>query len=393
MFTYKGALQSSKSVMNRSLIIQSYNSAVKVFGFSNCEDVLHMQSALQSLKLKEDINCGEAGTVLRFMMLRASREPGTHRLYGSERLLRRPHNELLQILKTFGVQAKLNTNYIEIVSEGWKQPEADVVVSTDISSQYLSSLILNAWNLDWPLVIHIKGARVSEGYWSMTRDMLTDSGMQIIQEQNQLTIPAKQIPSVDLITADIDFSSLFALAVAAIIGGDIEIDNFASKSLQPDSIFTTFFDRMGIQYSLNGERFAIAKQHKFSGLSADLKSCPDLAPVLSVLLAFADSKSELTGIEHLQYKESNRLKKCMELLKHIHVDCHVENNKLFIYGNPDLLKDVSGVSPFTFDPDQDHRMAMAAAILKLAAVPVEILTPEVISKSYPDFWNHINLHP
>jgi 3-phosphoshikimate 1-carboxyvinyltransferase len=143
---------------------------------------------------------------------------------------------------------------------------------------------------------------------------------------------------------------------------------------------------MGISFEQNGNTFKIQQQSFFKGLNASLENCPDLFPVLAVLCAFAESDSHLYGAPQLKFKESDRIAKTAELLS----KCGCRVTAL----DDGLKISAAAAAPvgFLFDPEHDHRMAMAAALLKIKELPVEILNPSVINKSYPQFYQHIGLN-
>ena len=122
LFQFKGSIPASKSLLNRALLVQSYFPDLQISGDSHCNDVVHMKEALRQLSLNQEIHCGEAGTVFRFMALRAAREPGHHLLKGSPRLLQRPHEGITFLLSQLSVRAEMTLSGMSILSEGWKRP-------------------------------------------------------------------------------------------------------------------------------------------------------------------------------------------------------------------------------------------------------------------------------
>ncbi|MGE3388352.1 MAG: 3-phosphoshikimate 1-carboxyvinyltransferase, partial [Bdellovibrionales bacterium] len=119
-FSFVGALPSSKSLFNRALLVQSFAPHLRLVGHSQADDVEAMRRALQQMKSHLPIDCGSAGTVLRFMALRAAREPGRHHLYGSKRLFERPQQELNKILSQLGCEVELTEEHLKLRSWGWK---------------------------------------------------------------------------------------------------------------------------------------------------------------------------------------------------------------------------------------------------------------------------------
>lgn len=387
-FSFQGDIPASKSLMNRALLLQSYFPQIQIHGNSNCDDVRHMKSAIVSLIQKKEIHCGEAGTVLRLMGFRCSRETGNFVLSGSPRLLSRPQKDLVFLLEQLSVTCKLLPDQVRIISQGWKKPLTPIRVNREASSQFASALLLNSWGLDFDLVFEMKTG-VSEGYWEMSLAMAQLLGMSVHKENDFYTVPAGQKVNYFNLVMEPDYSSAFALAAAGALFGESKITNATPKSSQPDFIFVKILEQMGAQVRNDGKTITIKKPKELKAVEVDLKNSPDLFPVLAVLCAFAKGESKLKGAPHLVAKESNRLEKTAELLKKAGLACSIKGQDLVITGNGFEFTPMK----FVFDPDQDHRMAMAAGLLKLMGYPVQILSPQVVNKSYPEFWKALGIQP
>lgn len=388
-FRFQGPIPSSKSMMNRALLIQSYFPDLLIHGDSTCDDVVHMRSALTQLHQKQEIFCGEAGTVFRFLALRASRDPGTYRLTGSQRLLARPHDEIVYLLEQLSVSSQLDTQGLTIHSQGWKKPLIPLQVHRETSSQFATSLLLNSWNLNFDLEFGMR-VGVSEGYWKMTLEMAQQAGMAIENRQERWRVPAQQkISMPHTLEVEPDLSSAFAIAAAGALAGESIIQSFPAQSLQPDHIFVDLLKQMGIAVVQSPTELKVQKTESIKPIHFDLKSCPDLFPCLAVLCAFADGESVLGGAPHLVHKESNRVKKTLELLNLAGIACSVKGMDVHIHGRgPNIRRNL-----FQFSPDQDHRMAMASGLLMLKGFEVQLMNAEVVSKSFPEFWKILGFYP
>lgn len=386
--SFLGPIPASKSLMNRALIIQSYFPQLELRGASDCDDVNHMRLGLEKLFAGEPIDCGDGGTVLRFLALRASRRPGRHRLKGNHRLMARPQDELLKILAQLGVDAVTEKNELLITSSGWK-PQGDTLYApSHRSSQFVSSVLLNAWELPFELFVSPVGAGVSEGYWRMTQVMATELGMKIDKWDNDFRIPSNQkIQKLEL-SIEPDMSTAFALAASAAVNGSATLLDFPDQSLQPDYRFVDILQKMGVPVQRDNDRLKIQKASSLCSVAVKLTTSPDLFPVLSALCAMAEGDSELYGAPQLVHKESNRIEKVKELLTITGRTVEAMSDGIRIKGKLEPRKD-----ELVFDPDHDHRLAMAAAVLRLAGLPVRILHPEVVNKSFPGFWQAVGLNP
>lgn len=393
-FHFVGEIPASKSILNRALICRSYESRLELTGDSGCDDVVHMKSALESLQwgLSQgaslnsliEIDCGEAGTVLRFMALRVSRERGRFRLKGSPRLLARPHQELLALLNAFQVHAEIREDSIEIDSQGWKKPSQPVLLTRQSSSQFASAVLLNVWNLDFDLELEIpKG--VSEAYFHLTSEMIQKLGCQISKKESSWTVPKFQVIQNRHYDCELDMSSAFPIVAAGLLAGKAVIENWRPSGFQPDQRFVQILQNMGAHLQVEGAQLMALKSHLI-GRDIDLGNSPDLFPVLAILAAFAQGTSRLFGAPHLKFKESNRILKTKELLDRVGCQSQVLDDGLEIDGQSFQSIRKEKWSPIPFDPDQDHRMAMAAGLLQLQGFPITVLTPQVVAKSFPEYW-------
>ncbi len=391
MFSFAGALDSSKSWMNRALIIQSYQPLLKIVGHSESEDVKNLKQSLQDLNTgKNEFFCGAGGTTLRFFTFRVSRHPGQWTIKADERLLQRPQTDLKNILQQLGVTiTTINSTTIGIRSAGWNYPET-IHCDGKISSQFISGLLLNCWNLPREIKIEVHHPVVSADYLNMTIALLQQCALEteVTSKKNilEINIPAKQLPQEKNILAEPDMSSAFALASAAVINGSANITNWPNVSLQPDIEFLNIFKKMKISFDVTENQLSVQKHSEWKAADRSLKETPDLFPVLAVLCSLADGVSYLYGAENLQTKESDRFAKTIELLTLCGFKTEVKNSGLEIHGKSSSLNKETVLE---FDPDQDHRMAMAAGLLNLAGFKINILNQNVVNKSYPQFWQHI----
>ncbi len=388
MFKYKSDLVLSKSWLNRALIIQSYAPNLKLGLDSNAEDVRVLKKAISEIGSTNEFYLGQGGTSLRFFCLLISRRPGNWIIKAHPRLLERPQSGLSNLFGQLGVGIKMKSDRILIDSTGWKIPE-EIICEAKDSSQFVSALLLNSWKLERDLNLKILGPIVSEDYLTMTIKLLENFGMKINQGEF-IQVPAAQKPQDFGIKPEVDVSSAFSLAAAAVIDGDIEITNWSPQALQPDLIFLKIFDQMNIGYTETLHSLSIKKQKTWKAVNVNLVRSPDLFPVLAVLCALAEGTSHLHGAEQLKHKESDRLAKTKELLDLAGFRSEFKSDGLSITGQSSFQDKTKKLK---FDPDHDHRMAMAAGVLKLAGYDIDIQCPEVVTKSYSAFWKDVGLSP
>lgn len=388
-FFYEGVVPGSKSLFNRILIVKSYFPALEISGESSCDDVRFMREGVQIINNHSRIDCGEGGTTLRFMALRVSRQPGVHVLIGTSRLMQRPQKGLLNLLQQLGVQAEFKGNELHITSQGWKQPKQTLQLQLSESSQYASALLLNSWLLNFDLDFELVGAKLSESYFALTLELVKNLGMKVTQQGSRFHVaPGEKISKMSY-EVESDLSSTFTVAAAGALAGESRIQNFPINSQQPDKAFLDVFKKMEIETEFKGRTLLVRESRSLKSVDYNLGESPDLFPVLAVLCSFASGSSRLYGAPHLVSKESNRIAKVSELLNLVGVKHESLPDGMIIHGQPhQVLK-----TGLQFNPDQDHRMVMAASLLKLRGHGIHIHEPEAINKSFPEFWSIIGVKP
>ena len=388
-FFYQGVIPGSKSLFNRILIVKSYFPDLNISGESSCDDVRFMREGIKQINVVSDIDCGEGGTTLRFMALRVSRQPGEHILRGTTRLMQRPQKGLLDLLHQLGVQAEFKGNELHISSEGWKKPQQALQLQLSESSQYASALLLNSWLLDFDFDFELVGEKLSESYFALTLELVKNLGMKVEQKGSHFHVAAGETISQFSYEVESDLSSTFTIAAAGALAGESRIQNFPIHSKQPDKAFLDVFKKMQVETEFKERTLRVCESPSLKSVDYNLGESPDLFPVLAILCSFANGTSRLHGAPHLVSKESNRIAKVSELLNLVGVKHESLPDGMIIHGQPQqALK-----TGLQFNPDQDHRMVMAASLLKLRGHGIHIHEPEAINKSFPEFWSIIGVKP
>lgn len=388
-FAFVGRLPASKSMMNRLLIARSY-SGLAIRGDSDADDVRLMREGLDALAEGRPIECGAAGTTLRFLALRASRVPGRHVLTGHPRLFDRPQDELVKVLAQLGVTAELRNDMLIIEGQGWR-PRGDTLhVPSARSSQFATAVLMNAWDLPFDLYVSLGGSRVSEGYWRMSVRLCERLGMRLEFWDADFRVARASKVEANQADAEIDVSSAFALAAVAAVGGRIQLTDFPDPSLQPDSGFVDILAAMGVPITRDERGLKVERAARLNGVSVNLKTMPDLFPVLAVLCALAHGESTLYGAPHLVHKESDRLNRVADLIARLGRAVEVRGDGIVVRGDDPPSPPGPGL---VFDCDQDHRLAFAAAVVRTAGFDIQINSPEVVTKSFPAFWNILGWRP
>jgi 3-phosphoshikimate 1-carboxyvinyltransferase len=379
-FKYEGVIPSSKSNYNRALIIQSFNPKIAVIGQAQCDDIIKMKAGVSGIARGEThFDCGEAGTVLRFLALRISREKGSFLLTGKPRLFRRPQHELLHIFSQLQVKAQLEEKGMRIESRGWIT-EQPIKVSASDSSQFLSGIMLSVWNLEQDLHLEISQNRVSESYFKLTLEILKEFGLKWIQDDRRIRVPAGQVPKLLTYKVESDLSSAFVIAALAAAAGSAHIKEFPFESRQPDLAFIEIMKKMGIELSRVGNDLIVTKANSFKPIEVNLKESPDLFPVLSALASRAHGQSHFYGAHHLKFKESDRIAEVVKVLFPLGVEVEPKDDGAFIQGIGKFRSD-----EVILDAKEDHRLVMMGTVLKALGFSLKIKNADSVRKSFPEF--------
>lgn len=399
-FDFCGTIPPSKSLLIRQLLLTLYEPKITLPLDSKCSDVLAMRGACAAFRDSERdsqagprpqiVHCGEAGLVLRLCLGYAARHGGDFLLTGARRLIERPHEPLLSTLRQLGAEISVQlspTPALRVRSSGWQPVLGPLSLSGGLSSQFASSLLLNAWDLPFPLHISCDPEPVSEGYLEMSIDTARRFGMQIAQHKEadkmSLIVPPRQQIQALPATGEADVSSAFAVAALAAVAGSAQIRNFPQHSLQPDHCFVDLLRQMGVPITLSTEGLLVRRAERLQPLTVDLGGAPDLVPVLAVLCALADGKSRLFGAPQLRGKESDRIATTAALLTLLGRQNLPLADGLEIVGRP--LGDSDRAQPLTFDATGDHRLVMAAAVARWAGFPIAVRGLSSVHKSFPEF--------
>ena len=384
-FTYIGAVPASKSLLNRALVVKSLFPELIIHGDSKADDVLDMREAIGQFLGGEKIDCGSSGTVLCFLALRVARASGTHILGGEPGLFESPLKDLERLLGQLGCQVEFFERHLKIRSWDWKMVGDALHVPTERSSQLASAVLISAWKLPFDLCVLLSPQMVSEAYLKMTIQFLRGLGMQIDQTGGELRVPRGQTIKVKDVGIEPDMSSAFALAACAAIGGRASLMGFPPRSSQPDSVFVEYLRTMGVQIDFSNNHLDIHRADHLRPIHCELGNTPDLFPVLAAVAALAEGESHLLGLTQEKSKESDRIGKTVELLRLVGRKVEVFDDGIKVVGreSPVLEK------PVWFNPDHDHRLAMSAAVLVVAGEPLHIAEPQIVTKSFPEFWSAI----
>lgn len=389
-------LTGSKSESNRALIISALSKGlVKVDNLSDAVDTVTLNNILNLVREKNDgdtyfnVNVGHAGTAMRFLTAYLSITHGLFHLTGSGRMKERPIKLLVEALQKIGADIKYSgeAGFPPLdIGYNFKQNTRSVKIQGNISSQYLSALLMIAPALPLGLSLEIEGELTSRPYLEMTLSMLEEAGISHTWEGNTIHIDKQDFKETKLIVEPDWSAASYWYSIAALVDqAGIVLPNLKEKSLQGDSKIREIMVPFGVRTSSVPNGIALR-----SGTSVvltevlDLKDCPDLAQTIIVCAAAKGLNLSFTGLETLKIKETNRVLALQQELAKIGVVL-TEDNEVYTL-NCDELSFPEKVTFATYD---DHRMAMAFAPLSLFIKEIEMEDYQVVEKSYPDYWKDL----
>lgn len=386
----------SKSETNRLLLLQALYPNITLANTSNSDDSEVMQMALNenspfTIHNSQLIDIHHAGTAMRFLTAYFAVNEGREVvLTGSSRMQERPIKILVEALGQLGahISYEKEEGYPPIRIKGQKITASKVTMAANVSSQYISALLLVAPKLENGLELTLEGEITSIPYIKMTLALLNDLNIQTSFEGNVIKVYPK--PNVDskVMTVESDWSSasyFFSLAALS-ENATISLSSYKETSLQGDSALVEIYKKLGVETQFAGNKITLTKltDFKYQTLNLDLNHTPDIAQTIVVTCFGLGIGCHLTGLHTLKIKETDRLEALKVELTKLGAPISITNDSLTLEPSDENVI-ARNVAISTYN---DHRMAMAFAPLALK-VPIIIENAEVVSKSYPDFWNDL----
>ncbi len=325
------------------------------------------------------LNCRQSAATLRFLAPVCAALEGTSRITFAPGLARRPMSPLFDIFNQLGVSAELADNYINIYGAGGLFKANTVTLPGNISSQFISGLLLAAPLVSVGLTIRLSTPAESKDYLRMTLDCLSRFGIKI-EANDDLTefrVEQQAYKPTDY-TVEGDWSSASYLLGLGSIAGAVTVTGLNPDSFQADRFVLNCLRRMDAKLTIEQNSVTVAPS-RLKPLDADLNEAIDLLPTVACLTAAAEGKSTLTGLGRARLKESDRMKSVAENLKRMSIEVTEESDRVSIIGGHP-----HGAVIDSFD---DHRIAMAFAMLATTCGDTEILGAECVNKTYPGFWD------
>ena len=375
----------SKSESNRLLILKALYGWLKIENLSNSDDSQVMQQALAAKEKTIDVH--HAGTAMRFLTAYFSIQKGRETiLTGSARMKERPIGILVEALRGLGADITYmeKNGYAPLLIKGRLLDKKEIDLQANVSSQYISALMMIGATLQEGLLIKLIGEVTSVPYIEMTRALLAQLGIESSFKDKSIQIePAKMLEAQSIVVeSDWSSASYYYGLVALAEKAEIKLSSYKRESLQGDAVLSGIYKKMGVETTFKENTIILTKKEDFKPKhqKIDLVNSPDIAQTIAVTCFGLGIGCDLTGLHTLKIKETDRLQALQVELSKLGAVIKVTQDSLHLEPAQKIIPDV------TIKTYQDHRMAMAFAPLALR-VPILFEDAEVVNKSYPDFWD------
>ena len=383
-------LPASKSIANRALIINALANG-NDSDLRNISEARDTQTMLRLLGSDEkELDVLDAGTTMRFLTAFLAVSKKNKVLTGTPRMCQRPIKVLVDALRVLGA----DITYLK--SDGFppieiapfqKQKNNNLEVRGDVSSQYISALLMIAPCLPEGLNITLTGEVGSKPYISMTLKVMEAFGVKSAWQGAQIRVEHQAYaPCSYSIEPDWSAASYWYSITALSTKGNVLLTGLKDRSIQGDRVIADIMTPLGVETTFTEKGAYLRRKDHIKNTSIDFTDCPDLAQTVAVVCAVKGITCEMTGLESLRIKETDRISALQAELSKLGSSLTEENGKWIV--NP--ASEVSGAQEVTIETYEDHRMAMAFGPLA-TQMPISILDPSVVNKSYPGYWKDLEL--
>lgn len=381
-------LPSSKSISNRAIILDALaGSTSTLLNLSDANDTHLMRNLIVSES--PELNVEDAGTTMRFLTAFCALTGRKKVITGTDRMKQRPIAILVDALRKLGAEIEYleKDGYPPVKTNGFKgQLTAELSIRGDVSSQYISALMMVSPILPQGLNLKFEGKVTSRPYIEMTAALMMQFGVDCLISEHGIRIPHKDyVPTQLTIESDWSAASYWFAFVALADHAKLELPNMTMQSLQGDRVIVEIMEILGVRAEPKGNGLLLNKIEHKKEIVWDFTHCPDLAQTVAVVCAAKGIKGIFTGLESLRIKETDRIKALQNELEKLGATFLEKDGKWNL--TPSEKRSFSGLY---FNTYLDHRMAMAfSPLATLADVTIE--DPAVTRKSYPKFWEDVTI--
>lgn len=402
----------SKSYTNRALVAAALaNGASTLTGALRSDDTEAMAGCLRSLGLDLDVSgttfevhgrgpsfpnreavltARQSGTTARFVLPMLGLGTGRYELGAAPQMLRRPMADQIEALRHLGMQITETERegYLPVVVEAAGFAGGRVEVPGDVSSQFLSGMLLAGPLMGSGLDIAVTTALVSRSYVDLTIDVMRSFGAEVVEPDGRaanrfVVSPGSYRPIAYAVEPDASAASYF-LGLAAVTGGQVTIPGLGRQSQQGDLAFAELLGRMGCAVTMTAESVTVVgpSDGQLSGIEADMTDCSDVAQTLAAVAVFASGPTEVTGIGFIRHKETDRIAAVVTELRRAGIEADETSDGFIV--RPGMPK------PTTIATYDDHRMAMSFALLGTRAPGISIADPGCVAKTFPSYFETLD---
>ena len=381
---FLAALSDGKSIVKK--ILRSNDtlatiSACRGFGIEVEEvgDKVTINNTIDSTVENSMINAENSGTTIRIAIAIAALSGGNTTLTGDESLRKRPMQPILDSLETMGVKTESDDGRPPIHING-KIEGNEISIKGEISSQFISALMIIAPRLPEGLTINVQGELVSKPYVDLTIAIMKKFGVEVeIEEKYKKYQIIHQIYKPTTFSIPSDFSNLALLLAANVLLGDgLTVEINLGDMPQGDEAIVDILEKLGVNVTLEEERITTKSPILLSGGKFDLSNTPDLLPAIAILALKSEKPIELYNVKHARYKETDRIAIMSRELKKIGLDVEERDDGM-------ILKKSEKIHPAELNSENDHRLFMAFAIVGMFVGDCTVSDPDSVKVSYPEF--------
>lgn len=389
----KVMLPISKSIANRLLVMSSFETMIKLEQEPLPEDVEILRDLLTLDSSRLD--AGHAGTAYRFILAKSAIIPGERIIDGSDRMHRRPIAPLVDALRSLGADISYisREGYPPVRAVGKKLiSSSPISIRGDISSQFISAILMIAPYVVNGLELHLEGPILSRPYIDMTLQLMKNCGVEVEVMDTIIKVPEGRYTRFpEEIEKDWSAPSYFLGLPLLQRGGNLLLRGLTDRSIQGDAVALKWFESLGLQSEFSAEGLRIWTEEEFRPLTAhlelDFTDCPDLAQTMTFFCLKAGIKARFSGCHNLNLKETQRLDKLKEFVVLFGGNLLPGSKEGTLFFNPPASIRFSDGQ--VLSTHGDHRMAMSAALLAADGNHLTLENPEVVNKSFPEFWKEL----
>lgn len=381
---FLAALSDGKSIVKKILrsndTIATIN-ACRGFGIEveEVENNVTIKNKIGETVQSSIINAENSGTTIRIAIAIAALSGGNTTLNGDDSLRKRPMQPILDALETMGVETESNEGKPPIHINGKIQGK-EISINGDISSQFISALLIIAPRLPEGLTIKVEGELVSKPYVDLTIAIMKKFGVEVkIEEEYKRYVVTHQIYKPTTFSIPSDFSNLALLLAANVLLGDgLDIEISLGDMPQGDEAIVDILERLGVNVTLEDDIITTESPISLKGGKFDLSDTPDLLPAIAILALKSEKPIEMFNVKHARYKETDRIAIISRELKKIGLDVEEREDGMILRKSSELI-------PAELDSENDHRLFMAFAIAGMFVGDCTVSDPDAVKVSYPEF--------